>query len=135
MNPALVLIIASGFLQAQDLADVVKRGEAVFASTCAVGYCHGSKGSAGSAPRLAARGFDQNYIATTVARGISGTAMPSFARSLPRPDLAAVIAYLATLNGVANPSLGDQGSAPATPPEAPRSAEAARGRALFSDAV
>jgi mono/diheme cytochrome c family protein len=135
MNRALLLVIASGLLRAQDLADVVKRGEAVFASTCAVGYCHGSKGSAGGAPRLAARGFDQNYIANTVARGISGTAMPSFANTLPRPDFAAVVAYVAALNGIAKPALGGPGSIPATQPEAPTSAEAARGRALFSEAV
>ena len=135
MNRILILVIASGFLRAQDLAAVVKRGEAVFASTCSVGYCHGSKGSVGSAPRLAARGFDQNYIATTVARGISGTAMPPFATTLPRADFAAVVAYVATLNGVTNSSLGGQGSIPPTEPEAPPSAEGARGRALFSEAV
>ena len=135
MNRILILIFAAGFVRAQDLADVVKRGEAVFASTCAVGYCHGSKGSAGSAPRLAARGFDQSYIATTAARGIARTAMPSFASALSRPDFTAVVAYIATLNGIANPSLGDREDIPSTQSKAPPSAEAARGRVLFSDAV
>jgi mono/diheme cytochrome c family protein len=120
--------------RAQNLEEVVKRGETVFASTCATGYCHGPKGSAGGAPRLAARGFDQNYIAGTLARGIPGTAMASFAASLSRADFTAVVAYLATLNGIANPSLAGSGSAPRAP--APTlTPEAARGRALFSDAV
>src|SRR5262249_15177095 len=135
MNRVLFLLITGAFTRAQDTAAVVKRGEAVFASTCAVGYCHGAKGSAGGAPRLAARGFDQNYIATTVARGIPGTAMAAFGSALPRADLAAVVAYLETLNGIASPSLAALQASPATAAEAPLSAEAARGRALFSDAI
>ena len=41
-----------------------------------------------------------------VARGIPGTGMRSFATVLSRPDLVAVVAYVATLNGVANPKIG-----------------------------
>ena len=135
MKRALSFMFTAGFTQAQNLADVVKRGETVFASTCAVGYCHGSKGSAGGAPRLAARGFDQSYIATTAGRGIPGTAMASFANALPRADFAAVVAYLATLNGITNPSLAGFEAAPGARAGAPLSAEAARGRDLFSDAI
>lgn len=135
MRRAVLLVVILGFAKAQNLADAVKRGETVFASTCAVGYCHGAKGSAGGAPRLAARGFDQNYIATTVARGIPGTAMAAFANALPRADLAAVVAYLETLNGIASPSLAALQAASAAAVEAPLSSEAARGRALFSDAI
>ena len=126
--------LSGAMSRAQNLGEVAKRGETVFASTCATGYCHGSKGSAGGAPRLAARGFDQNYIAGTLARGIPGTAMPSFAATLSRADFTAVVAYLAALNGIANPSPAVPGSAPPAP--APTlTPEAARGRALFSDAV
>ncbi|HEY6347523.1 MAG TPA: c-type cytochrome [Bryobacteraceae bacterium] len=132
----LVLLGAlSGALsRAQNLEEVVKRGETIFASTCATGYCHGPKGSAGGAPRLSARGFDQNYIAGTLARGIPGTAMASFAATLSRADFTAVVAYLATLNGIANPSLAVSGSAPPAP-ALTLTPEAASGRALFSDAV
>jgi mono/diheme cytochrome c family protein len=131
---ACLLVLVSGLARAQNLDEVVKRGETVFASTCATGYCHGPKGSAAGAPRLAARGFDQNYIAGTLARGIPGTAMASFAVTLSRADFTAVVAYLATLNGIANPSLAVSGSAPPAP--APTlTPEAARGRSLFSDAV
>jgi mono/diheme cytochrome c family protein len=111
----------------------VKQGEQVFAKSCATGSCHGSKGSAGGAPRLAARGFDEAYIANTVTRGLPGTSMPALGTSLSRADLVAVVAYVATLNGIANPNTG------LGPPSAPAahalSGEAARGRDLFSDSV
>ena len=58
---ALALSLASACL-AQNAApnqrDVVKRGEQVFAASCATAYCHGAKGGPGGAPRLAGRGFD-----------------------------------------------------------------------------
>jgi mono/diheme cytochrome c family protein len=63
--------------------------------------------------------------------------MPGFAGTLPRPDLTAVVAYVATLNGIANPNLtfGRGGGGSGGPPEPPLPAEAARGRALFQDPV
>ncbi len=79
--------------------DVVKHGEQVFAITCATGYCHGPRGGASGAPRLAGRGFNQAYINGVVLRGVAGTGMPSFAAVLSKADLAAVVAYVATLNG------------------------------------
>ncbi len=120
----------------QDVQDVVKHGEEVFGKSCATGYCHGAKGTPAGAPRLAGRGFDQAYIANTAMRGIPGTAMPAFATTLSRADLAAVVAYVATLNGIANPSVGPgAGAAPAGPPEPQLTPEAAQGRDLFYDAV
>jgi mono/diheme cytochrome c family protein len=103
-------------------------GEKIFAQTCATGYCHGSKGTPGGAPRLVGRGFNQGYISATVARGISGTAMPAFAATLSPADLAAVVAYVAGLNGIA-PASGTASAARRL------SAEAIRGRALFSEAT
>jgi mono/diheme cytochrome c family protein len=111
--------------------DVVKHGEQVFAKTCATGYCHGPKGASSGAPRLAARDFTQAYINNTVMRGVAGTGMPSFATVLSKPDLAAVVAYVATLNGIANPDTGsnDASSRPTL------TGEAFRGERLFFDAV
>src|ERR1700734_4396251 len=80
-------------------------GEKVFAQSCATGYCHGAKGAPAGAPRLAGRGFDQSYITNTIMRGLPGTAMPPFGATLSRADLGAVIAYVASLNGIANPSI------------------------------
>ena len=135
MNRLALLLALARALSAQSLQDVVKHGEDVFAKTCATGYCHSSKGAvAGGAPRLAARGFDQDYIANTVMRGVPGTAMPAFGMNLPRADLVAVVAYVATLNGIANPNITFGSDAPARA-AAPLSAEAARGRQLFSEAT
>lgn len=109
-------------------ADVIAEGQKVFNQSCATGYCHGAKGAAGGAPRLAARGFDQAFINTTVTRGVSGTAMRAFATVLDRGDLTAVVAYVASLNGIAGPAT-NAASAPAL------SSEAARGHDLFFDAT
>jgi mono/diheme cytochrome c family protein len=112
-------------------------GEKVFAQSCATGYCHGARGAAAGAPRLAGRGFEQTYITNTIMRGLPGTAMPAFGTTLSRTDLIAVIDYVARLNGIANPSinLGPGGPGASGPPETPLSAEAERGRVLFFDAV
>jgi len=129
----LPFIVIFAFANAQNLADVLKQSEAVFNKSCATGYCHGARGTNGGAPRLAARGFDQGFIGVTVARGVPTTAMPAFATTLSRADLTAVVAYVASLNGVANPTVTDSG--PAIPPAARLTGDAARGRTLFSDAV
>ncbi len=112
-------------------------GEKVFAQSCATGYCHGPKGAPAGAPRLAGRGFDQAYITNTVMRGLPGTAMPGFGTTLSRADLAAVVGYVAGLNGitVSSINLGPGGPGAAGPVEKPLSAEAERGRVLFFDAV
>ena len=129
----LLLWMLPALAGAQNLQDVLNQGADVFAKTCGAGYCHGPKGVGAGAPRLAARGFQQEYIANTVARGVPGTAMPSFATALSRPELTAVVAYIATLNGISNPTLpGRLGDAPAPPA---LSSEAALGKDLFFDAV
>jgi mono/diheme cytochrome c family protein len=133
-----VLVIAAsltaspGFAQRPE--DLSKQGERVFNRSCATGYCHGLKGMPAGAPRLAARGFDQAYIENTVARGLPGTSMPAFAGSLPRPELNAVVAYVANLNGIAySPTSPGADSADQEKPVL--SPEAKRGQDLFSDAV
>jgi len=128
----LLLWMVPAVAGAQNLQDVLKQGEEVFAKTCGAGYCHGPKGAGGGAPRLSGRGFEQGFIANTVARGVPGTAMPGFATALSRPELAAVVAYVASLNGIANPSLG---IATPEPPASTLSGETALGRELFFDAV
>jgi mono/diheme cytochrome c family protein len=104
-----------------------QQGEKVFNQTCATGYCHGAKGQAGGAPRLAGRGFDQDYITATIGRGIPGTAMQGFGNTLSRSDLMAVAGYVAALNGVTS-------TATAQPAKA-LSPDAVRGRELFSEAT
>ena len=130
----LLVLVMCGCASAQSLPDVLKQGEAVFSKSCATGYCHGARGANGGAPRLAARGFDQNFINNTVVRGVQNTAMPAFGNTLSRADVTAVVAYVASLNGVTNPAITGRGGPPG-PAVTKLSADAARGRDLFSDAV
>jgi mono/diheme cytochrome c family protein len=117
----------------QNLAEVLKQGEDVFNKSCANGYCHGAQGAGGGAPRIAARGFDQTFINNTVTRGVANTGMESFANALSRTELAAVVAYVARLNGIANPTVA--ANIPSSPAPAALPAAAARGRELFFDAT
>ena len=126
MRAAVLLLLAVAAAGAQDVAT---RGAELFNQTCASGYCHGLKGVGGSAPRLAARGFTAEYIAQTVRRGVPGTAMPSFAASLKRGELAMIVAYVAGLNGVAPPRMPVREAEP----ERKLPADAERGRELFFD--
>ena len=132
MKRALLFLALAALATLSQAQDLVKQGEAVFSKSCATGYCHGARGTNGGAPRLAARGFDQAFIANTVQRGIPSTAMPAFGTTLSRADLTAVVAYVASLNGVTNL---ETNSGPSGAPATRLSGDAARGRALFSDAV
>lgn len=132
MRRLLLLLIVPVLSWSQSLQDVLKQGEQVFAKSCATGYCHGVRGASSGAPRLAGRGFNQAYINNVVNRGIPGTGMASFATVLSRTDLAAVVAYVATLNGVANPDI-DTGDEPSSKPAF--TGEAGRGALLFKEAV
>jgi mono/diheme cytochrome c family protein len=116
-------LLATGLGQAQTL----QQGEALFAQTCSTGYCHGAKGTASGAPRLAGRGFGAASINQVVSRGVPGTSMPAFAARMPPQALAAVVAYVGSLNGIAAPNT--PGNAPAPAPTL--SAETARGAQLF----
>ncbi len=136
MRVVLLLCIATAMLSAQrggGGADAVAHGADVFAQSCATGYCHGVKGTSGGAPRLASRGFDAAYITNVVRSGIQGTGMPAFGTTLNRADLAAVTAYVGSLNGIAPaalPALADRGM-----PRRQLPPEAQKGRALFYEAA
>ncbi|MDE0005950.1 MAG: c-type cytochrome [Rhodospirillaceae bacterium] len=122
--------------QAQDLQEILDQGEQTFLVTCATGYCHAAGGAlGGGASRLAGRGFDQDYIRRATLRGLTGTAMPGFGEVLSTEEINAVVAYVAVLNDIANPSVGDmvlEGTAPAA---SELSDEAVEGRALFHESV
>ena len=135
MRRPLLLLFVPLLGWSQSLQDALKRGEQVFSQSCATGYCHGVKGGPSGAPRLAGRGFNQAHITNVVVSGVAGTGMRSFATVLSKPDLAAVIAYVASLNGVANPriSSGDEEAEAASGSKL--TGEAARGAQLFKEAV
>jgi mono/diheme cytochrome c family protein len=119
----------------QGTPEALKAGEQVFNRRCANGYCHGARGTAAGAPRLAARGFDRAFIRNTVTQGVPGTAMAAFEKTLSPAELNAVVSYLADLNGIAaserNPLPSDTPSAQSTSPGL--SPKTLRGRDLFSD--
>jgi mono/diheme cytochrome c family protein len=127
----LILVPALAFGQGPGQNNMAARGLDIFDKTCATGYCHGTKGTAGGAPRLAARGFDDAYVTQTVRNGIPGTGMPGFG-NLERADLLAVVAYVDSLNGVTPPAVPGMAAGPARP-KLP--ADAQRGRELYSDQV
>jgi len=129
VRAAFLLFAAAAIAGAQNAST---RGADLFNQTCASGYCHGARGVGGGAPRLAARGFTDEYIAQTVRRGVPSTAMPAFAGQLPPADLAAIIGYVASLNGIA-PS--GRNPMPGAAPERSLAPDAAQGRQLFFDSV
>ncbi|MDX1978810.1 MAG: cytochrome c, partial [Bryobacteraceae bacterium] len=102
-----LLLLVASIASAQD------RGADVFKQSCAVGYCHGSGGSANRAPRLAGRVFDRAKLRTAVRDGIPNTAMPGFAKVLNTADLAAVIEYVAGLGAVTGTAGASAAPAPA----------------------
>jgi mono/diheme cytochrome c family protein len=124
------LLAAFGIAKSACAQDVGTRGADVFAKTCATPYCHGPKGAGGGAPKLAARAFDEIYIASVTRAGVAGTAMQGYGSTLARADFNAVVAYVASLNGIE-----PRGSSGQTETSARLSPEAARGRDLFFDAV
>jgi mono/diheme cytochrome c family protein len=121
---------------AQGIDTDTVRGEQVFQVTCANAYCHGVAGAAGSAPPLAAQGFDAAYIATIIRNGKPNTTMAGFAGSLTETDINAVMAYVAGLNGISNPVFPAMAQAPVNPASSnpPLTGNAALGKTLFFDA-
>jgi cytochrome c oxidase cbb3-type subunit III len=98
-------------------------GAEIFATSCS--ECHGLDGRGGErAPNIATRPAVQQLSDTDLTRiiqqGITGTGMPPF-RSLPMPEVKAVVAYLRTLQGTA------------ATPKLPGSPE--RGKTLFFGAA
>jgi mono/diheme cytochrome c family protein len=99
-----------------------ERGATVFAQNCVA--CHGQEAKGGTAPALAGRGLDAQYINDIVWFG--GARMPAWGQALIQGDVKAVVAYVASLNGIA-PS----GNGSARPLEL--SSRATQGSDLFFD--
>jgi mono/diheme cytochrome c family protein len=119
-------LLAASIAPAQPM---LEHGADVFAKTCASGYCHGPNGAGGGAPKLAGRGFDESLITSITRAGVEGTAMRGYGTVLARPDFNAVVAFVASLNGIEPRTTGADAKPRAL------SAQAAHGRELFFDAV
>lgn len=121
--------------QTSGAQDEVAVGERIFARSCAIGYCHGSGGAAGRAPRIRGRSFTPEYLLKVTRDGIPGTAMPAWQGRLSEEEIRAVVAYMLSISasGSAAPVPSSPAAAPARQVEMPPKARA--GRELFFDAV
>ena len=132
-----VLLLADQTGTSLGTSAVVARGDKLFAQGCAVGYCHGSAGTAARSPRLRGRTFEKDYLVKVIRDGIPNTAMPAWGDRLTDGDIGALVAYIQSL-ATATP----EGPAPSeiaslAPPVAVKdsdlSPDVRRGRELFYD--
>lgn len=75
-------------------AELRASGRSLFLNSCA--HCHGKDARGDEGPDLHGLDVSDRRIATVVRRGIKGE-MPSFAKKLSPEDIAALTAYLRTL--------------------------------------
>src|SRR5258706_9039632 len=69
-------------------------GAVLFAPTCGTGYCHGTAGSGGGAPRIrGGRGLDANEVFKIVRNGVGGTAMPAFKSTYSEEQIWKLVAF------------------------------------------
>ena len=103
-------------------------GSQIFKTRCSIGYCHGSEGKPGRAPKLRERDFTGAYLLKVITDGIPSSSMPAF-KGLLRPDeITAVVNYVLALSGKAPVQQAATGeTAPA--------ANFDKGKALFFDAA
>jgi mono/diheme cytochrome c family protein len=88
------------YVAPSDIASVppgvlLARGRKLYFGNCA--HCHGDDARGDEGPDLHDLWVSDRRIATVVKRGIKGE-MPTFAKKLKDPDIAALIAYVRNLN-------------------------------------
>jgi mono/diheme cytochrome c family protein len=114
---------------ALSLAQNLEQGAQLFRATCAQGYCHGSGGTQGRAPKLLGRNFDGPSAAKIIGDGVANTGMPGFRQRLSASQLDDVIAYVIKISGGDMSTL--KASANAASSGMPESAS--KGKTLFFD--
>jgi len=129
VSAAFALLILPLLSHAADAVD----GARIFRQSCSVGYCHGSGGTAGRAPKLIGRAYQQDFVLKVTRDGVPNTGMPGWKDRLKPAELDAVVAYVVQISG----GLVQAGAASpaATTPAVEMSKEAQRGKALFFDPV
>lgn len=83
-------------------------GARIFRQTCAQGYCHGSGGTQGRAPKLIGRAYDAQVALKIINDGVPNTGMPGFKDRLSSADVNNVLAYVVKISG------GDMNKLPMT---------------------
>ncbi len=109
-------------------------GARVFARSCAIGYCHGTGGTAGRAPRIRGRSFDKGYLLRVTRDGIPGTAMLSWKDRLSPVEIEAVVDFMASISTTIESGAPTATPAP-TDVRRPMPPAASRGKAAFFDAT
>ncbi len=103
-------------------------GSQIFKTRCSIGYCHGSEGKPGRAPKLRERDFTGAYLIKVISDGIPSSSMPAFKELLKPAEITAVVNYVLSLSGKA--PVPQTEAVEATP-----SANFDKGKALFFDAA
>lgn len=146
--PVVAALLGGSLLSAQTpnvkLEDpsVIAKGNAIFSTTCGIGYCHGKEGRAGRGPRLAGKRWEKDYLFKVIANGVGNSLMPAFKDQFSTAELWSVVAYILTLSSGQGAPTAEAPLGPAGPPVAePRSAsrdpsagDPEAGRTLFFDA-
>ena len=74
-------------------------GSQIFKTRCSIGYCHGSEGKPGRAPKLRERDFSGAFLVNVVTNGIPSSSMPGFKELLKPAEITAVVNYVLSLSG------------------------------------
>ena len=107
-------------------------GAKVFKLSCAQGYCHGSEGTQGRAPKLIGKNYDSAATRKIIESGVSGTGMPGFKERLNAEQLTNVLFYVVRISGGDTSKINLTSGAVAVGRQMPQ--DAARGKAAFFDA-
>lgn len=134
MAPVLLLADPQGSL---GTSAVEARGDQLFTQGCAVGYCHGTAGSAARSPRLRGRTFEKDYLVKVIRDGIPNSAMPAWGDRLTDDDIGALVVYIQSLAAASGEVPAPAETASLAPPVAVKESELApevrQGRELFYD--
>ena len=102
MRLFVALFLTAPLLAAESLdlssPELIAEGSALFAKSCAVGYCHGSEGRPARGPELRNRVWDPRELYRTTADGLPGTSMPGWKNVIPDAAIWAVTAYVLSLS-------------------------------------
>jgi mono/diheme cytochrome c family protein len=130
MKVQLLAISCAALAVAQQ--DPYEEGAKVFKLTCAQGYCHGSGGTQGRAPKLIGQNYEAAAVRKIVESGVAGTGMPAFKDRLNAEQMNSVLFYVVKISGgdasKVNLAAAGGGAGKQMP------ADAAKGKAAFFDA-
>jgi mono/diheme cytochrome c family protein len=75
----------------QDLK-LIAEGDAVFAKSCSIPYCHGKEGTAGRAPALNNRKWEIAQLHQVILKGVPNSSMPNWDDKLSEREIWAAVA-------------------------------------------